>query len=327
MLIRFQTENEWLVERSKNITSTEVASLFNLKDKDDENKTYKSEWQIWHEKKGNYHEVVEGERPKWGLRLENSIAEGIAQDQGWNIDPEQYKFCLFKHGKERLSASIDRMATCPKRGKILIECKVISLNVWNEQFDFSKNIIPARFEFQLQSEMLCTGVKYAVLACLVDGQVHLFFRKSDDKIQELILKKVNKFWKSIEEDREPSPDFTDQNDQEMIFKMFRAKPLRKETDLSTDNHLPELCARYLDVSAEEKMAKMRKDALKSEIITKIGDAEKIKVGENYLITSAIVEGKEISYIREAYRDFRIFKKDPTKKRISTTNKSSKTKGN
>src|SRR4051812_14507694 len=125
MMHRFKSENEWLLERAKNITSTEVASLFNLGE-------YKSEWQIWHEKAGNYHEVVEGDRPKWGLRLDNAIAEGVAQDQGWVIDPEKYQWCLFTHDTERLAASIDRITACPKRGRGLIECKVISFSVWND---------------------------------------------------------------------------------------------------------------------------------------------------------------------------------------------------
>lgn len=308
MMHRFESESAWLLERAKNITSTEVASLFGLGE-------YKSEWQIWHEKVGNYHEVVEGERPKWGLRLENAIAEGIAQDQGFVIDPEKYQWCLFTHDTVRLAASIDRVTVCPKRGRGLIECKVISFNVWNDQFNYTDNIIPARFEFQLQTEMLCTGLPWAVLACLVDGQTYLFFRRADPKIHELILKKVNAFWVKVTAGKEPNPDFMCENDQAMIFAMFKKRKIRKEVDLSTDNHLPELCARYLDAAAEAKMSELRKNALKAEIVLKIGDAEKVKVGENYTVSSVLVEGKEISYIRDAYRDFRIFKKDPTKKPI------------
>ncbi len=314
-MIRYATENEWKIARAGFVTSTEVASLFNLGE-------YKSEWQLWNEKVGNYSEVVEGERPKWGLRLENAIAEGVALDNGWDIDPENYRYCLFTYQTEEIASSIDRKVICSKRGVGLIECKVVSLNIWKDQFDYTKKIIPARFEFQLQTEMLCTGLSWAVLACLVDGQTYLFFRKADETIQSLIIKKARAFWHTVITKQEPKPDFMDEKDQEAIFGMFQKKTIRKEIDLSSDNHLPELCNRYREATAEHKMMELRKNALKAEIITKIGDAEKITIGDDYVIRSTIVEEKEISYIRSAYKDFRIFKKNQTK---TITKQSAKTK--
>ena len=306
MMNRFQTENEWLLARSGFITSTEVASLFGMGE-------YKTAWQIWHEKNGNYSETVTGERPKWGLRLENAIAEGVAADQtGWTIDTDLYRFCLYSISEARLASSIDRQVECQKRGRGLIECKVVSLNVWRDQFDHEKNIIPARFEFQLQTEMLCTGLSWACLACLVDGETFFFIRRTDPAIHQLIIKKVNAFWAQVDSGIEPEPDFMNELDQAVIFKMFKDKKIRKEMDLSADNHLPELCARYRDATAEAKMAELRKNAIKAEIITKIGDAEKIKIGDDYMIVASLVEPKEISYTRSAYKDFRIFKKDPQK---------------
>lgn len=311
-LIRFKTEQEWLEARVKYITSTEVASLFGLGE-------YKGAWQLWHEKIGDYSETVTGERPKWGLRMEDSIAEGVALDHGWIIDTQKYKNCIFVPYVEiNLASSIDRIATCPKRGEGLIECKVVSFGVWSGEFSLSDNIIPARYEFQLQNEMLCTGLKWAVLACFVDGVAHCFIRQADPEIHALILKKTKLFWASVKSGNEPKPDFMNELDQEAIFKFFGKKKVKEEVDLSLDNHLPELCSRYRESTAEVKMAELRRDALKAEIMMKVGDAEKVTTADGYSIRCSIVEGKEVSYIRSPYRDFRIFKKEKpatkTKKR-------------
>ena len=50
--------------------------------------TYKTPFEYWHERKGNYTPVFEdNERAKWGNRLESAIAFGMAEDLGLKVEP------------------------------------------------------------------------------------------------------------------------------------------------------------------------------------------------------------------------------------------------
>ena len=72
-------EQEWLALRLEDITSTEVSALFNLS-------PYQTEFELWHRKKNKEIVTIEAnQRMKWGTRLQDSIARGIAEDNGWNV--------------------------------------------------------------------------------------------------------------------------------------------------------------------------------------------------------------------------------------------------
>src|SRR3990172_11795006 len=77
--IKPKNEAEWLSLRMKDITSTEISALFGIS-------PYSTEFELWHRKKNKlYVDFEETERMTWGLRLQNAIAKGIAEDQGWKV--------------------------------------------------------------------------------------------------------------------------------------------------------------------------------------------------------------------------------------------------
>jgi len=72
-------ESEWLALRTKDITSTDVAALFGLS-------PYCTLFELWHRKKNLTSVDFEAtEWVKWGQRLQDSIAAGVAEDNGWVI--------------------------------------------------------------------------------------------------------------------------------------------------------------------------------------------------------------------------------------------------
>src|SRR6185503_15962809 len=87
---------------------------------------------------------------------------------------------------------------------------------------------------------------------------------------------VECFQAMVETGDEPPPDFV--RDAELVIQIASTATAGKEVDLSADNYLAELCAKYTKASAEEKAAETAKKALKAEILTKIGDAAKVKCG-------------------------------------------------
>src|SRR5690606_13565282 len=74
-------EAAWHALRAQDLTSTDIAALFNLS-------PYKTHFELWHEKKsGEPVRIQQNERMKWGNRLEASVALGIAEDRGWTVRP------------------------------------------------------------------------------------------------------------------------------------------------------------------------------------------------------------------------------------------------
>ena len=70
----------WLSLRAQDLTSTDVAALFGMS-------PYKTKFELWHEKRsGEPVRIAQNDRMKWGTRLQDSIASGIAHDNGFSVD-------------------------------------------------------------------------------------------------------------------------------------------------------------------------------------------------------------------------------------------------
>ena len=81
--IAFKSEAEWLAAREKDITSTEAAALFGA------GAYVKTPYELYHLKAGTFPapEFEGNDRTRWGNRLEDAIARGIAEDLGLIVEP------------------------------------------------------------------------------------------------------------------------------------------------------------------------------------------------------------------------------------------------
>ena len=95
--IPITNKQDWLENRLLDVTSTEVSCLFNLN-------PFKSEFQLYNEKKDKLVVHSDSERMKWGRLLEKSIAEGCAEQQGWDIEPFN---TYLTNKKTRMGSSFD----------------------------------------------------------------------------------------------------------------------------------------------------------------------------------------------------------------------------
>jgi len=72
---------QWLEMREDHITSTQAAALFGAS-------PYMTKWELWHLKARTIPDKFrDSERMAWGRRLEKAIAEGVAEERGWDIRP------------------------------------------------------------------------------------------------------------------------------------------------------------------------------------------------------------------------------------------------
>jgi putative phage-type endonuclease len=289
-------KSNWLELRAKNINSTDVAALFGIS-------PYQTEFELWHRKhSGEQVEIKENERMKWGSRLESAIANGIAEDKGWQVEPFKDYISL---PELKIGSSFDFKINPDKLLEIKNVDSLAFKNGW--QADDDGNVeAPLHIEMQAQHQMLVSGFKECYIAALVGGNsVKLIHREADEKIHGAILKKVAEFWKSIEKGIAPQPDF--ERDAEFIKHLYSyAEP---NTVIGSNDHIDRLVMAYKEQSDILKRAEEKRDAVKAELLTIVGQAEKVK-GEGFTISAGVVSEATVSYTRRAYRTFKVsYKKE------------------
>lgn len=300
-ILKFKTESEWLEARKLDITSTDMAALLGLS-------KFKSRFSLWHEKKtGITEDFVENERMKWGKRLQNVIAHGICQDNDWQ--GEDLGLFYIRDTETKMSCSLDVKVTCPIRGTGFLEVKNVGVDAFAA--GWSEDEAPAYYEVQLMQQLHLAhkaglDISFGVLGALVGGNdAKLYFRDYDPEIGAEFDAQAKAFWDSIEAGEEPKPDYA--IDGKILAKVRGAVMEKNTIDISTNNRVYEVLADYEEGSALEKQGKSMKDTAKAELLDIIGDADKALFNGGS-ISAGMVQGGDVSYYREPYRNFRVFTK-------------------
>lgn len=284
-----ESKDHWLQLRHGNINSTEVSALFNCN-------PYITQYELYHRKNSSdVGELVENERMKWGNRLQDSIAKGVADDLGLEIRP----MSEYIYDKDlRIGSSFDYLAT---NRDAIVEIKNVDSLVYNKQW--SDDEAPAHIELQVQAQLLVSGKRKAYICALVGGNtLKVIERDYVEDVGLAILIKVAEFWGMS---AAPTPNF--EADSEFIKKIYNYGEPNKIVDPSAA--LDSLAFRYKELSQNIKMIESSLDAVKAEMLTIIKDAEKCK-GSFYTISAGMVAESQVSFTRKAYRNFRInFKKE------------------
>ena len=288
-----ENKEHWLEMRSKNISSTEIASLFGIG-------KYSTPFELWNQKKGNYTVAFEGnERSEWGLALQDSIAAKFAKDNNLNIRRmDEYIFDDVNHIGASFDFAIDNDG--------LIEVKnvdgIVFKNEWSENSDGALEA-PMHIEAQIQQELYCSQRKYCWLVVLVGGNKLVSVKRTrDEAVISAILEKVSEFWRSIESNTPPDPNF--EADAEFIGKLFGYAEHGKVLNIFEDSSMTLQAHEYKRLGDIVKDATEKRDAIKAEFLTKISDAEKC-IGNGFSIDCGITAGAHIEFDRAPFRRFKI----------------------
>lgn len=287
-----QSEEEWLKLREGDVTSTSVAALFGQHPRI-------TAFELWHILHSNLTPTFEEtERTRWGKRLERYIADGAAEDQGWQIERmTQYS----RIPELRLGASFDfRIFGQPME---LLECKNVDGLIFKNQWfqsDFGLEA-PTSIELQLQCQMGIAGLKRGYIAALVGGnRIEILPRDFDDVIWQRILDVVAAFWARTEA---PEPDFA--VDAKTISRLYGYSEAGKV--IEADAEVTQLLAEYEAAATARRVAEDEQDAAKARLLMKIGDAEKV-TSEVGTLSCGVVKAAHVSYERGEYRAFRFHPK-------------------
>lgn len=291
-----KSRDEWLTLRTRDVTSTESAALFGLS-------PYLTEFALWHQKRnGGLGGIEETERMTWGTRLQDMIAKGWASDQGWKVRRlNQY----IRFADVRMGASFDFEIIGHPDGPGILEIKNVDRMAYRDGWIEENDDIeaPPHIEIQVQHQLLVTGRGWAMLVALVGGNtIRATRRARDDTMGAAIRQKIAAFWASVDAGTPPAPDYA--LDARFISRLYRDVAEGKTLDARNNDRLAALAARYSAIGQEAKALDDEKQAIKAELLTEIGDAEKVLLS-NATVTAKRVAAKEIAYTRAEYRDFRV----------------------
>ena len=182
-IITFESEEEWLDLRSRDLTSTSVSAILGVS-------PYSKRADIVREKKqGGRREGFVSEAMQWGNLLEPAIAEEAGRRLG--VSPVAFKIYA-RIPSLRLGSSFDY-----RTDGAIIECKNVSRKVYDKSW--TAKSAPLHIETQVQHQMLVLGVNKCYIAALVGGnKMVILEREPNEKITSQIRSEAKRFWDEVE---------------------------------------------------------------------------------------------------------------------------------
>lgn len=306
-ILKFDSEQDWLAARKKNINSTEIAALFGLS-------AYKTRLQLWAEKSGLAESSFEDTAfTRWGRRLQLPVAAGICEDNGWTA--QDLGLVYLQDDDNRLGSSMDVLANCPERGCGLLEIKTTT--ALSEDYGWFKDRAPVDYEFQIQCQLHLAkkngaGPRWGAIAVL-DGRknTRVYMREYDQDLGSMIDAQVSAFWSTVDKATPPPPDFLADGD--LLEKLRGPVQAGTRIDLSADARAMALLGAFLAEKEEAKKLKEALDAIderrqkiKNELLSIVGTAESAKLGD-FLLKARIQEVAEKKVNAYSFRRFDLSK--------------------
>ncbi|HEV7455604.1 MAG TPA: YqaJ viral recombinase family protein [Roseococcus sp.] len=276
----------WHAIRLRYIGASEVAALF------DAQPDYSpGRFALWHVKAGiTEPEPVDNPRVKWGLRLEEVIAQAAAEEEGWRVLPGQYAAHVCG-----LGATLDRIIAEPgpqEREAGLTGPGVLELKAadwlthkkgWGEE-------PPMHILLQLQAQLHATGYGWGAVAVLVGGNdLRIYRYRARPKLQAEMERRVRDFWASVRAGQRPNADGS-----ESAFRTLRALtplPLDDEpAELMEDDEAAALAADVARFGAERRAAEKQEAEAKARLLEKLGSHRWAKVN-GWKVSQAVTPAK------------------------------------
>ena len=256
------TAAEWHALRAKHVGASEVAILFGVAPD-----YMPGVYSLWQTKAGRVPPpTVDNPRTRWGLLLEEAIAAGAAESEGWDVQPGRYA------SHWGLGATLDRIIAAPgpnddgADGPGVLELKnadwLVHRRSWGDE-------PPLHILLQLQAQLLATGYSWGAVAVLIGGnELRVYRYAARKKLQAEIMQRVSAFWASVRDTRPPPPDGND--DTFRVLRVLEPEVVDEAIDLSNDNVAPVLCAEYLAAAEAAKAAEKRRKEAAAGLLEKLG---------------------------------------------------------
>ncbi len=311
-----RTEAKWLKLREGDITATAAAALFGAS-------PYMTPFDLFHRLAGNMKvEIQESERMLWGKRLQDSIAAGICEDNGWRI-VEGHPF-LYARSKalEGMAASPDYIIediARPELGYGSLEIKNVDYFIAKD--DWSDEESPPHIELQLQHQLAVCGFSWGAVGGLIGGNSSKVFRRdADAEVIAAIFEAAREMFDRIKRNDAPSPHYG--KDYETLRTLYKHATIGKiinldfPDDAETDvEKLTALIDQKYNADIAAKLAKEDAQRASAELLDFIKDAETV-LGNGWQVKAGTThkDGYTAVFKPTTYRTIRVFKPKPKKEK-------------
>lgn len=270
------SEQEWLDWRKQDLTSTDIASLFDLS-------PYATKFETWHNKKsGESNAFNDNERMQAGRHIEPAIASLFGER--FKITASPYK-TYARDTAARLGSSFDYRITDATEstdseirrlymthGIGILEIKNVDFLVHRDKW--TPDECPDHIEIQLQHQLELTDTNWGVVVALVGGnKLWVYIRERDLAVGRAIRKAAAEFWASIEADTPPDPVFPD--DAEAIIAMYQYAEPGKILDARDDTDMQDLADRYRALGVQASAIDDERTTIKAKLLEAAGTASKV----------------------------------------------------
>ena len=296
LIITPPSESVWHALRAEDITSTESSALFGQS-------PYATKFELWHRKKaGTVTTIPDNPRMAWGRRVQDAIANGISEDQGWTCRAMTEYIRLID---ARMGASFDYEVIDPVRGKGILEIKNVDFLVFRDKWidDEEGMEAPPHIEVQLQHQLHLAEFEWGAIGVLIGGNdARVLVRDRLPDVGTSIEGAIRAFWGSIDAGIEPPPVYP--VDAEFVAKLHGYAEVGKVFNGQGNEELRSLLAAYKAAGDAEKLAKEDKQVARAKVLQIVGDAERV-LADGYTVSAGLVGPAEIAFHREGYRNFRV----------------------
>ncbi|MEK4760796.1 YqaJ viral recombinase family protein [Viridibacillus sp. FSL E2-0187] len=176
------SRGEWLDVRRSGIGGSDAAVILGF------NK-WKSPFQLYLEKTGDYKEESDNEFIYWGNVLEDVVAKEFQERTGKKV---RKKNQMLRHKEHQfMTANLDRVVVGEKA---FLECKTTSAY---KNDDWDGDEIPAAYLCQVQHYMAVTGFEKAYIAVLIGGNKFVWKEiERDEELIQIMIEREKYFWEN-----------------------------------------------------------------------------------------------------------------------------------
>jgi predicted phage-related endonuclease len=294
--ISIENRDQWLKLRGQDVTASVAGALLGVH-------PYISMLGLYLSKSGLIEEDQEDTPPlRRGRLLEPVAVQMLREDRpGWTI--EQYPVGhYYRDPDSRLGATPDLLVRDEIGRPGVVQLKSVEPSVFRKQWKDEDGSItpPLWIAVQALIETHLTGREWAAVAPLIVGfgaELPVIQIPIHVGIIDRIKAEVRAFWDRVARGDPPPADYA--HDGALIARLY-PEASGEIIDLSADNHIPAIAAEDKQLAAEIKERIERRDAIKTEVLAKLGAASGA-LFQGGRITACTVNRKAYSVAASSYR--------------------------
>jgi len=271
--LKVKDEAHWLEIRKTGVGGSDAPVVAGLS-------PWKSPLQLWMEKTGatEPEDISDVAAVRWGNILEPVLAAEYAK-RNPSVKVRRESAVLRSKEYPFMLATLDRLVTCPERGRGGLEIKTAGFfpgQTWGE--DGADDGVPDHYQLQVQHYLEVTRFDFFDVAVLIGGQDDRYYTiMRDAELGAALAELEGRFWDLVVTNR--MPDLTGHSDEaSALLAMFPNANKDAVLDLSDDAEAVRWATEYLEGHQTEANGKALKDRAKSNLKALMGEAAKVKVG-------------------------------------------------